>query len=98
LYGRVIADVQAVTNALEVMTIVTGAFARDLQLLLYTYGIDTVRQTEDVDFGLAVVSWDSFAEVKASLVRSGTSAIVGQLKLSIKRSAAQTLQALCMQS
>jgi predicted nucleotidyltransferase len=69
-HARIIADVQAVTNALAVRMIITGAFARDLHVF-YAYGIDTVRQTEDVDFGLAVGSWDSFAEVKARLLQSG---------------------------
>ena len=79
LHARIIADVQAVTNALAVRMMITGAFARDLHVL-YAHGIDTVRQTEDVDFGLAVGSWDSFAEVKARLIQSGRFSAVANVQ------------------
>ena len=49
MHASAIADVHAVTNALTVRTIIAGAFVRDLHLF-YVHGIDTVRQTEDVDF------------------------------------------------
>lgn len=70
LYARVIADVQAVAAAFRMTTMVTGAFARDLHIY-YAYGINTIRETEDVDFALAVPDWKSFAALKHGLIETG---------------------------
>lgn len=70
LYARVIADVQAVAAALRMTTMITGAFARDLHIY-YAYGINTIRETEDVDFALAVPDWKSFAALKHGLIETG---------------------------
>lgn len=70
LYARVIADVQAVAGTLRVPTMITGAFARDLHIY-YAHGINTVRETEDVDFALAVPDWKSFADLKHGLIETG---------------------------
>lgn len=67
LHARVIADVQAISTALGIPTILTGAFARDLHVY-YAHGIDTIRQTEDVDFALAVADWPAFASLKQRLI------------------------------
>jgi predicted nucleotidyltransferase len=83
LHARIIADVHAVTTALGIRTIITGAFARDLHLL-YAHGIDTVRQTEDIDFGLAVESWASFAQMKARLLDSGRFSAVANMQQRIR--------------
>ncbi|MEO8188069.1 MAG: hypothetical protein ABI580_11980 [Burkholderiaceae bacterium] len=47
-----------------------GAFARDLNLL-YRYGIQTKRETEDIDFALAVPHWDTGDALKRKLTASG---------------------------
>lgn len=70
LYARVIADVQDVAGTLRVPTMITGAFARDLHIY-YAHGINTVRETEDVDFALAVPDWKSFADLKHRLIETG---------------------------
>ena len=70
LHGRIVADVQTVTNSLGIRMMIVGAFARDIHLL-YAHGINTARQTEDVDFGLAVESWASFTQLRTRLVESG---------------------------
>lgn len=70
LHARVIAGVQAVSTALGIPMILTGAFARDLHVH-YAHGIDTIRQTEDVDFALAVADWSAFASLKQHLVNTG---------------------------
>lgn len=49
---------------------VVGAFARDLHLH-YGAGVPIQRGTEDVDFALAVRSWDGFEELRTRLVASG---------------------------
>jgi len=50
---------------------VAGAMARDI-LLTHVFGIDTGRATRDVDFAIAVESWDQFDLVKARLVSVGS--------------------------
>jgi predicted nucleotidyltransferase len=70
LHARVIADVQAVATALDVPVMITGAFARDL-LIHYAHGINPTRQTEDVDFALAVADWPAFVNLKQRLVGTG---------------------------
>lgn len=70
LHARVVADVQAVATALNVPTMITGAFARDLHIYC-AHGIKPIRQTEDVDFGLAVPDWAAFASLKQQLIESG---------------------------
>lgn len=69
LHARVIADVQAVAKALDIPMMLTGAFARDLHVF-YAHGIDTIRQTVDVDFALAIADWPTFARLKQRLVGS----------------------------
>lgn len=68
-HARVIADMQAATKALDIPMMLTGAFARDLHVF-YAHGIDTIRQTEDVDFALAIADWPTFARLKQGLVSS----------------------------
>lgn len=68
-FARIIADVQAVAAVLKVPTMITGAFARDLHIY-YAHGINTRRQTEDVDFGLAVRDWPTFTDMKKRLIEA----------------------------
>lgn len=70
LHARVIADVQAVAVALGLPTMITGAFARDLHVH-YAHGIETIRQTEDLDFAIAVPHWPSFTNLKQRLIETG---------------------------
>ncbi len=44
-----------------------GAMARDL-LLQYGYGIDTGRETRDVDLALMVPDWETFENLRARLI------------------------------
>ena len=70
LHARVVADVEAVAAPMGIDTVITGAFARDLHLL-YRYGIDMQRQTEDIDFGLAVSDWAAFDALRERLNATG---------------------------
>lgn len=70
LHGRIVAAVTAVAGPLGIELLIVGAFARDLHLT-YAYGIETQRQTEDVDLGLAVPEWTAFHALEEQLVASG---------------------------
>ncbi|MGB5080474.1 MAG: nucleotidyl transferase AbiEii/AbiGii toxin family protein, partial [Burkholderiales bacterium] len=52
-----------------------GALARDV-LLQYAHGIDTGRQTADVDLALAMENWRRYEALRADLIRSGQFAAV----------------------
>jgi predicted nucleotidyltransferase len=49
---------------------VAGATARDL-LLFHAHGIDTERQTKDVDLALLVETWDQYLALRQRLLASG---------------------------
>jgi len=70
LHAQVIAEVQAVADALGVRPMIVGAFARDLHLA-YAHQIPVVRQTEDIDFALALDDWSAFERLRTRLMDSG---------------------------
>src|SRR6266404_5226884 len=47
-----------------------GATARDL-ILVNVHGLRPGRATRDIDFGIAVESWDHFARLKEDLIATG---------------------------
>jgi predicted nucleotidyltransferase len=49
---------------------VAGATARDW-LLQDIHGIETLRATRDVDFGIAVRDWDAFRQIKEAIAAGG---------------------------
>lgn len=50
--------------------LLVGATARDM-LMTHVFGLDTRRATRDVDFAIALESWDQFQALKGALVTSG---------------------------
>lgn len=81
-HAQVLADAQAAAVVLDVRPLIVGAFARDL-LLAYAHGIPVLRQTEDLDLGLAVQDWDTFERLRRALVASGrfeTTAVAHRLR------------------
>ena len=70
LHGDLVADVLAGAASLNIPMMLTGAFARDLHVF-YAHGIDTIRQTEDIDIALAVEDWEAFLSLKQHLIRTG---------------------------
>lgn len=70
LHAQVIAEVQAVADALGITPLIVGAFARDLHLV-YAHQIPVVRQTEDIDLALALDGWSAFEQMRTRLVDSG---------------------------
>lgn len=62
--------VDAAAHAAGADWFVAGATARDW-LLQDMYGIDTLRATRDVDFGIAVRDWDAFQRVREAISGGG---------------------------
>src|SRR5216684_8717263 len=67
---RVLRAVDHVASALTCPFFVAGATARDL-ILVNVHGLRPGRATRDIDFGIAVESWDQFALLKDRLVATG---------------------------
>ena len=70
LHAAIVADVEAAATTLGIAPLIIGAFARDLHLI-YDHGIETQRQTEDLDFGLAVPDREAFEALQQRLITSG---------------------------
>jgi len=64
---RVIAAVQAGAGAMGVEPLLVGAAARDL-LLVHVYGQRVRRATKDVDFAVAIASWDAYEQLQKRLM------------------------------
>ena len=59
-----------VATRLDIPYFVIGATARDI-LMEHVYALESGRATHDVDFAVAVPSWEAFAELKARLIATG---------------------------
>ncbi len=70
LHARVVADVEAAAQALGIAPLIAGAFARDLHLH-YGHSIQIQRETEDIDFALAVPDWAAFTALRECLIAGG---------------------------
>src|ERR1700749_1914457 len=66
---HILSVVNSVTTELKVPYMIVGATARDL-LLFHVFGIPVTRATADVDFAVAVDSWDRFRELRTALLGS----------------------------
>lgn len=64
---RILAVVHRVATDEECPYVVVGATARDL-LLFHVFCIPTGRATQDVDFAIAVESWDKFHRMRTALL------------------------------
>jgi predicted nucleotidyltransferase len=67
---RVLRSLDPIARAAECPYFVAGATARDL-ILVNIHGLRPGRATRDIDFGIAVESWDHFARLKEGLVATG---------------------------
>jgi predicted nucleotidyltransferase len=67
---HILSVVNRVAAELGLPYIVVGATARDL-LLFHVFGIPVTRATADVDFAVAVDSWERFSGLRAALLASG---------------------------
>jgi predicted nucleotidyltransferase len=59
-----------VAKQLQIPYFVIGATARDI-LIEHVYGLETTRATRDIDFAVAVSSWEKFARLKEHLIATG---------------------------
>jgi predicted nucleotidyltransferase len=64
---HILSVVTRVTSDLKIPYMVVGATARDL-LLFHVFGISITRATADVDFAIAVDSWERFHQLRAALL------------------------------
>ena len=71
LHAQVVADIGAATWPLGITPLIVGAFARDLHLL-HGQAVATLRQTEDIDFALAVPDWAAFDALRKQLIDGGS--------------------------
>jgi predicted nucleotidyltransferase len=67
---RVLRAVNHIASALTCSFFVAGATARDL-MLVNVYGLRPWRATRDIDFGIAVESWDEFQSLKERMIAIG---------------------------
>ena len=67
---NVLSIVNSVANELRCPYILVGATARDL-LLFHVFGIPVTRATLDIDFALAVDSWERFHQLRNGLLATG---------------------------
>jgi predicted nucleotidyltransferase len=67
IHAELLRDLLDVAEPLGIDPLIVGAFARDLNLL-YRHGIETQRQTEDLDLALAISDWQSFEALKRGLI------------------------------
>jgi len=67
---KVLSCVDAVARSQGARYLLTGAMAREL-LLVHVHGLPPGRATRDVDFGVLLENWDSFAAFRRSLVETG---------------------------
>lgn len=59
-----------IATELHIPYFVIGATARDI-LMEHVYALETTRATRDIDFAVAVPSWEAFAELKTHLIATG---------------------------
>lgn len=65
-----IRTLDGVAKGLSIPYFVIGATARDI-LMEHVHALETTRATRDIDFAVAVPSWDGFEEFKAQLISTG---------------------------
>lgn len=63
--AEVVRPLQLEATKLDAQVFLMGAAARDV-MLLHAYGIETVRLTEDMDFGVMVRDWATFEALRAA--------------------------------
>lgn len=68
--AEVVRPLQLEATKLGAQVFLMGAAARDV-MLLHVYGINTLRLTEDMDFGVMVRDWPSFEVLRQALLAGG---------------------------
>ncbi len=68
--AEVVSLLQKETVKLNAPVFLMGAAARDV-MLQHVYGVKTLRQTEDMDFGVMVNDWTTFEILRNALIENG---------------------------
>ena len=68
--AHVVRPLQAVAMPLGTDFFLMGAAARDV-VLLHAHGMDTLRKTQDLDFGVMVRDWGTFEALRHALIEGG---------------------------
>lgn len=63
-------SVTTIAGDLQIPAFIVGATARDI-ILEYVYRAGIRRATDDIDFGVAVESWEQYERLKAALISTG---------------------------
>lgn len=67
---EILSLVTTAADRLNIPSFIVGATARDI-ILEYVYKVGIRRATEDVDFGVAVESWEQYERLKKALTENG---------------------------
>lgn len=67
---RILETLRSIAGAHQASYFVIGATARDL-LMTHVFGIDSGRETRDVDFAIALADWSQFERIKHDFVQTG---------------------------
>jgi predicted nucleotidyltransferase len=70
LTTEILTVIDETLRKLECPWMLVGATARDL-LLVHVFGMHVTRATRDVDFGIAVESWEQFSAVRTAILAAG---------------------------
>lgn len=68
--AQVVRPLQAVAIPLGAEFFLMGAAARDV-MLLHAHGVETLRKTQDFDFGVMVRDWGIFDALRQALIEGG---------------------------
>jgi predicted nucleotidyltransferase len=68
---RLLRDLDDLFRSRGIDYLLTGGMAREI-LLYYGHGCATGRATKDVDFGVALSSWEDYEALRSALVGTGT--------------------------
>jgi len=66
----IIREIANATSEMRLHYFLVGAMARDL-LLTHVFNVKVIRATKDVDFAIAVASWDQYEALRARLLGNG---------------------------
>ncbi|MCK5165549.1 MAG: nucleotidyl transferase AbiEii/AbiGii toxin family protein [Desulfobacula sp.] len=67
---KAISEIKKTAEALGLKFFIVGATARDF-VLSCLYGVKAPRMTLDIDFGVKIKNWESYAKIEAELLKSG---------------------------
>lgn len=76
---EIVREITAVSKTQYLDLLLVGAQVKVI-LLEYIHGLNSGRATADIDFAIAVESWDQFHQIKQSLIATGKFKILSKVK------------------